>query len=124
MMAPTNLLLQLWVRAQRNTSARLVLDSCFVLTLEPPQERMRVTAGARSGKVILQNMDINETPRYVARYVKNEIQYDYEEHARLVNEMVEQGVSFDQAKARAQQQMQTGTKSTNQEAPTLMVAPE
>ena len=93
MMAPTNLLLQLWVRAQRNTSARLVLDSCFVLTLEPPQERMRVTAGARSGKVILQNMDINETPRYVARYVKNEIQYDYEEHARLVNEMVEWAVT-------------------------------
>lgn len=43
---------------------------------------------------------------------------------KLVNEMVEQGVSFDQAKARAQNQMQSGTKSNNQEAPALMVAPE
>jgi hypothetical protein len=43
---------------------------------------------------------------------------------KLVNEMVEQGVSFDQAKARAQNQMQSGTKSNSQEAPALMVAPE
>ena len=43
---------------------------------------------------------------------------------KLVNEMVEQGASYDQAKVRAQQQMHTGTKSTNQEPPAMMVAPE
>jgi hypothetical protein len=43
---------------------------------------------------------------------------------KLVNEMMEQGASYDQAKSRAQQQMQTGAKSTNQDAPALMVAPE
>jgi hypothetical protein len=43
---------------------------------------------------------------------------------KLVNEMMEQGATYDQAKSRAQQQSKSNGKSSNQEAPAMMVAPQ
>lgn len=42
---------------------------------------------------------------------------------KLINEMVEQGASYEQAKARAQQQSKTNGSHSN-EAPAMMVAPQ
>jgi hypothetical protein len=43
---------------------------------------------------------------------------------KLVNEMMEQGATYDQAKSRAQQQSKSNGKSSNQEVPAMMVAPQ
>lgn len=47
-----------------------------------------------------------------------------QQEMKLVQEMVEQGATYDQAKSRAQQQSKSNGKPSNQEAPAMMVAPE
>ena len=84
----------LWVRAQRNTSARLHLDHLWELTPAPPRERMCVTTGPKSGKTIRIQLE-NEDEHFIATFAgtSKRVQRLINNGAQLVDEMVEWAVT-------------------------------
>ena len=87
-------IMALWVRAQRNTSARLHLDHLWELALAPPRERMYQTTEPGREKTLRIQVE-NDDQRFIARFagMSKRVQRLINNEAQLVDEIVEWAVT-------------------------------